>query len=261
MFFRRIIFLFTLVNAAFQAFSQSPILPEEAKPFVANGYEMLDYITGDLNGDKRADAILILRVPGEDTLLDDTPLRPLILLMRQPNGKLKQEKRSDNIIMCRHCGGLFGDPYEDTKIYDNGFTIDFYGGGNWRWSYQYTFSYSAAKKNWLLSKEMLGSFRADDPEMKMTEVNIGAAELEGINFDNFKPGTTYEDSRWKVTAAKTFFFDNPAIGNKPRKGYLLKGDVVTGIRKLKNFLEISFQNSKEHFTTGYVLKKDLIKIK
>jgi len=261
MIFRKGIFLLILANAAFQGFSQSKTLPAEARPFVLKGYEMMDYITGDLNGDKRADAILILKVVGEDTLIEDTLVRPFLILLRLANGKLRQEKRSDNMILCRHCGGVFGDPYEDTRIYNNGFTINFYGGSSWRWTYQYTFTYNATKKNWLLSKEEQGSFQSGDPEMTMKEVNIGAAELDGINFDNFNASPPYEDSRWKVTAAKTFFFDSPGIGNKPRKGYLMKGDVVIGIRELKNFVEVSFQNSKEQFTTGYVLKKDLVKIK
>ncbi len=261
MIFKKIIPLFILANAAFSGLSQSKSLPAEAKPFVVKGFEMLDYITGDLNGDKRADAILILKVPGEDTLTEDTLSRPLILLLRQPNGKLKQEKRNDNMVLCYHCGGVFGDPYEEGKISNNGFTLNFYGGSSWRWGYKYTFSYNAGKKNWLLSKEVQESFQSGDPENTTKEVNIGATELDGINFDNFNVNPAYDDSKWKVVAAKTFFFDSPGIGNKPRKGYLLKGNLVTGIRELKNFVEVSFQNSKEQFTNGYVLKKDLEKIK
>jgi hypothetical protein len=65
--------------------------------------------------------------------------------------------------------------------------------------------------------------------------------------------------KWKVTAAKTFFYDSPKLGSKPRKGYLLKGDNITVLRLLKNFVEVSFENSKNQFSTGYVLKKDLEK--
>jgi len=34
---------------------------------------------------------------------------------------------------------------------------------------------------------------------------------------------------------------------------------VTGIRQLKNFIEVSFDNGKGVFTDGYILKKDLEK--
>jgi len=260
MIFRRIIFLLILANAAFQGFSQSKVLPAEAKPFVVNGYEMMDYITGDLNGDKRTDAILVLKIKGEDTIIDESN-RPLIILVRQPNGKLKVEKRNDSAIMCYHCGGVFGDPYESTTIANNGFTLNFYGGSNDRWGYEYSFSYDVKKRNWLLVKEKDVSYRSTDPENTTVETSIAAAELEGISVDNFNSSPPYNDDKWKVVAGKTFFYSDPRIGSKPRKGYLVRNDVVTGIRELKNFVEVSFENSKEQFTIGYVLKKDLVKIK
>jgi len=260
MIFRIVTCCIILANAAFQGFSQSKTLPAEAKPFVVKGYEMMDYITGDLNGDKRADAILILKIKGEDTTIDETN-RPFIILIRQPNGKLMFEKRNDSMIMCYHCGGVFGDPYESTTIAQNGFILSFYGGSNDRWEYEYSFSYDPLKKNWRLIKERDVNYRSTDPENTTVETTIGAAELEGIVVDNFNGSPGYADEKWKVTATKTFFYNNPGIGSKPRKGYLLKDDIVTGIRELKNFVEISFQNKKEQFTTGYVLKKDLLKIR
>lgn len=241
--------------------AQDKVLPAEAKPFVAKGYEMMDYITGDLNGDKRPDAILILKVPGEDTGTSDMPERPFLLLLRQSNGKLKAEKRNDRMILCRQCGGVFGDPYVDTKISRNSFIINFYGGSNWRWDYVYTFRYDAASKNWLLMDEKQENYQSGDPEKTMKVTHIGAAELAGINFDNFNATPSYDDSKWKVVSAKTFFYDNPGIGSKHRKGYLLQGNTVTGIRELKNFVEVSFENAKENITEGYVLKKDLVKLK
>jgi len=253
--------LIIILAVACNAYGQDKILPAEARPFVPRGYEMLDYMTGDLNGDKRPDAIMILRQPGEDTLYDDGQVRPLILMLRQPNGRLKQEKRNDKMVLCRHCGGAFGDPYAAGKIEGNGFNLNFYGGSNWRWVYDYTFSYNPATRNWMLTKETQESFNSGDPDMTIKETNIGAAELAGINFDNFNASPAYDDSRWKVSAAKTFFYDSPGLGNKPRKGYLVMGNVATGIRELKNFVEISFANTKEEFTTGYILKKDLVKIK
>ncbi len=241
--------------------AQDKVLPAEAKPFVVKGYEMMDYITGDLNGDKRPDAILILKVPGEDSVIGNIPARPLILLLRQANGSLKAIKRNDQMILCHQCGGVFGDPYEDTRISKNSFVINFYGGSNWRWGIEYTFRYDAASNNWLLMKEKQENYQSGDPEKTMKVTHIGPAELAGINFDNFNATPSYDDSKWKVVSAKTYFYDSPGIGNKPRKGYLLKGNTVTGIRELKNFVEVSFENTKEKITEGFVLKKDLLKIR
>lgn len=244
----------------FSANAQTKILPAEAGSFVLKGYEMLDYITGDLNGDKRTDAILILKQPGEDTLSNGESSRPFFILIRQPNGKLKQQKRNDNVVLCRQCGGVFGDPYDNTTITGNYFTIVFYGGSSWRWGYTYRFAYQPARSNWLLVNEKQISFQSGDPETTTKEVIIEEEELNGVTIDNFSSTPPNADSKWKVTAAKTFFYDNPKLGSKTRKGYLLKDNQATGVRELKNFVELSFENGKGQFTNGYVLKKDVVKI-
>jgi hypothetical protein len=253
-----ILLFFILSATAIKA--QDKILPAEAKPFVLPGYEMLDYITGDLNGDKRPDAILLLRWPGEDTLTDDSHDRPFLLLMRQPNGKLKLEKRNDNLVMCRQCGGVFGDPYDNTEIKDNGFTISFYGGSSWRWGSQYRFDYKPAKKDWLLVKETQNSFQSGDPENTMKECIIEESELGEITVEKYTENSGSAETKWKVTAAKTFFYDNPKLGSKPRKGYLVKGDTFNALRILTNFIEVSFPNTKGEYTYGFILKKDLVKM-
>lgn len=249
-----------LLLLSFASNAQDKPLPGEAQSFIPKGYESLDYITGDLNGDKKADAILILKQPGEDSLDMDETHRPFILLIRQSDGKLKQVIRNDSVIMCRHCGGVFGDPYEGIQIYPSGFNITFYGGSSWRWTYHYEFVYKPVKKNWYLIKETQSSFQSGDPEMTMKEAVIEETELGEVPIGKFSSSPVYVDSKWKVIAAKTFFYDSPKLGNKPRKGYLLKGNVVTGIRHLKNYIEVSFDDGKGTFTDGYILKKDLEKI-
>ena len=221
---------------------------------------MLDYITGDLTGDNKTDAILILKQQGEDTLSAGKSIRPFLILIRQANGKLKQQKRNDNVVLCRQCGGVFGDPYDNTTIAGNNFTIEFYGGSSWRWGCSYKFSYKPAKLNWWLVNEKQVSFQSGDPETTTKEVTIEEKELMGVTIDNFTSTPPNADSKWKVITAKTFFYDNPKLGSKPRKGYLLKGNEATGVRELTNFVELSFENGNGKFTNGYMMKKDLQKL-
>lgn len=241
--------------------AQDKPLPDELKPFLLPGHEALDFITGDLNGDMKPDAILIQRVIGEDTLLEDDYTRPLFILVRQANNTLKQVVRNDSAILCRRCGGVFGDPYESGRIEHNGFSLYFYGGSAERWAYEYRFAWKPLKRDWLLVLESQTTFNANDPEMKMTDVTIKENELGPVSIKKFNATPVYEDSRWKVIAARTFFYTNPDPGSKPRKGYLVKGNVATGIRELKNFIEVGFENEKSEYTTGYILRKDLQKIK
>lgn len=241
--------------------AQEKVLPAELKPFVLKGYAMLDFTEGDLNADKQKDAILILKIPGEDTVTTDDLKRPFLLLIRRPDGKLKLEKRNDSLIMCCHCGGIFGDPYEAVTIQNNSFTVSFYGGSSWRWGYDYTFTYKSAKKNWFLTKEKQISYHNTEPEINIKEAIIEDDELGIIPLEKFSSDPPYEESEWNVVVAKAYFYSNPKIGSIPRKAYLLKGDHVTGIRHLKNFIEVSFENKDQEFTTGYILKSNLEKIK
>jgi hypothetical protein len=237
-----------------------PVVAPEAASFVPEGYEVLDYKTGDLNGDKKADAILILKIAGEDSSFEEND-RPLLLLIRQADGKLKQIAKNDNAVLCRQCGGVFGDPYEGLTIANNGFSISFYGGSSWRWGYTFDFVYRPLKKNWFLVKESQVSFQAGDPEATMKNSEIGESELGEISIQKFNSEPAYADTKWKVIAAKTFFYDSPKIGSKPRKAYLLKGNTVTGIRHLKNFIEVSFENKSGEISTGFILRNDLQAIK
>jgi hypothetical protein len=254
-----LIFFYT-ISFLFTSFGQPITLPDEAKPFVLKDHEVLDYATGDLNADKKPDAILILKPAGEDSAYGEELVRPFLILIRQGNGQLKQVLRNDKAIMCRHCGGIFGDPYQETDIHNKGFSISFYGGSSWRWAYQYDFVYRPAKNNWYLVKESQSSFNSGDPDMTMKNTDIKESELGEISLAKFSSEQQYEDSRWKVIAAKTFFYDSPELGSKPRKGYLVKGNIASGIRQFKNFIEVNFDNGTT-VSTGFILRKDLLKLK
>ncbi len=236
-------------------------VPEEAKKFIAAGYEPLDYKTGDINNDKRTDAILLLKRPGEDSLYEEEMLRPLIVLIRQADGKLKQVARNDHAIMCRQCGGVFGDPYEGMMLYPGGFSLNFYGGSSWRWGYEYKFSYKPLKKNWYLVKETETSFQSGDPEATMKTSTILENELGEVSISAFNADPEYKEMSWKVISLKTYFYDDPKLGSKPRKAYLVKGNVAMGVRVLKNFVLLSYTNDKDEITVGYTLRKDLMQIK
>jgi len=253
----KLFIVFVLLAASLTLHSQPPITPPEVDPFIPTGYEALDYVAGDLNGDKKKDGILILKTTGEDSVMEEELPRPLIVLIRQADGKLKQILRNDKAIMCRHCGGVFGDPYEGIQVFDKGFSLSFYGGSSWRWGYNYEFVYRPVKKNWFLIKESQSNFHSGDPDGTMKDAVIDETELGETSLEKFNCSPVYEDSKWKVKAVKTYFYDSPKLGSKPRKGYLLKGNVAIGIRSLKNFIEVSFEDNKGTFTSGYILRKDL----
>lgn len=159
--------------------------------------------------------------------------------------------------MCYHCGGVFGDPYEGLTAIKDGFKISFYGGSSWRWGLEFSFVYDSKRSALFLSKEKQVSYHSTDPELNIKETIIEAAEIGEINLEHFNADPFYEERKWKVSAPKAYFYDSPKLGSKPRKGYLLKGDEVTGKRILKSFVSVYFKNSKDEYTYGYILKSNL----
>ncbi len=241
-------------------------VPAEIKPFVQNGYDVLDFKTGDLNGDKKVDAILILKLKGEDTVVTEDyiePKRPLLLLVRQANGRLKLERQNDQIVMCRECGGMYGDPYSELSIEENGFAISFYGGSAWRWTRGYSFIYNAAKKDWFIAVETESTYWNGDPNKTFNSVSIPADEFGEISFSKFKRYDVDDAklSAWKVTSSKAYFYETASVKAKPLKSYLVKGDKTDTYRETANFILVEFENKKGKKTIGFILKKSLVRLK
>ena len=265
----RILFAAIFLFACLFSKGQAPFIPDEAKPFILPRYEALDYQTGDLNGDKKEDAILVLAMVGWDKVPGDRPAdydialaidRPFIILLRQANGKLKQALRNDSLILCVECSGL-GEPYEGTKTSSNGFVVSFVGAsGEWRWISEYKFVYKALQKKWVLNSEKRSTYKYNDPESTMKTVVITEAELGPVTVEKFSTSFTYDESKWKVKVAKTFFYDTPDLKSNPRKEYLVKDNLLAGMRHFTNFVEVSYDDGKGGYLHGFVLKKDLQKI-
>jgi hypothetical protein len=244
-----------------ESFSQEISIPDELKPFIMPGYEVLDVVKGDLNNDKRQDYLLVLKTAGEDTFsFDNTDWdanRPLLLITRQANGTLKTVAVNNELIFCKNCGGVMGDPYQGLVIKPGEFTAELYGGSSWHWEETFTFRYDAVKKNWFLQTHKSVSFQSGDPEKTMNESVISRSEIGDISIEKFTTNYNADSSSWKVKAPRTYFFKSPVIGSKPGKAYLVKGNKLISFKQFRNFVECSFTNSKGTVTTGYILKKDL----
>jgi hypothetical protein len=233
--------------------------PAGSAAFIPPGYEVHDFETGDLNGDGRKDVALVLKLKNEDTLEMGEAQRPLLLLTRGANGKLKQAVRCDSLILCRQCGGVFGDPYEGITISKNSITVNFYGGSGWRWGIEYIFKYEAATNNWWLEKETGIYYHSAEPDKMKTTV-YKREELGKISIGKMNEHLGACERNYKVTATKTYFYEQPDVKSKPRKGYLLKGDIVSCNRQTANFISVYYTNKKDRSSEGFILKKDLVPV-
>lgn len=260
----RPVIIAVLLTMAFgiPAYAQEKVLPAELKPFVLPEHEMLDFIKADLNLDGRKDYVLILKQEGEDTLTFDNEkwdaARTLLLITRQSDNKLKLAVTNTDIVLCRHCGGAMGDPYMGIEAKAGEFTLDFYGGSSWKWGNTITFRYDKLKKNWMLQREIITSSHPEEDRYVESSTNIERVEIGDVTLKNYTPYYNSDSSLLKVNVAKTYFYESPDLHSKPRKGYLIKGDIVTSVKRFRNFIECTFNNLNGSITTGYILRKDLI---
>jgi hypothetical protein len=163
-------------------------LPAEINALIPEGYVPLDVSSGDLNLDSFPDVVLIVKKPNEsDTsdVIDNPEKRPLLVILGDGNGKYKLAARNDNVVFCVNCGGVFGDPFEGVTIKRGYFSVEHYGGSNWRWTKIITFKYSKADNNWLLTRIGRDSFHTSDPNKSKSDIktakNFGKVLFERYN--------------------------------------------------------------------------------
>lgn len=162
-------------------------LPAELKEFIPAGYSFLSGEKGNLNLDKRADIVVVLKKDNEketSDVIDHPEKRPLLIFLGQSDGSYKLAARNDNTVYCVDCGGIFGDPFESLTITNGNFSVNHYGGSNWRWTRIISYKYSPADKNWYLFKDGSESFHTSNPDKVITKIKT-VKNFGKVSFDQF----------------------------------------------------------------------------
>jgi hypothetical protein len=172
-------------------------VPAEVRAFVEAGTKAIAVEAADLNGDGRGDFILVLERENPAKGEYDLPVnqRPLLILVRGEDGRLSEAKRNERMVMCSQCGGVWGDPFEGVEAGRNTFTVDFYGGSNWRWKYSYRFNYSRVDKTWQLVRAEEISYHTSDPDKMKTQVLTPPKHYGKIDIADFDPEKYKRPSR------------------------------------------------------------------
>ena len=121
-----------------------PLTGKSITEFIPKGYDTVETATGDLNKDGISDLVMVLRDKREDTAQMGSEIndmdRLLIILFKTTDGwKLAGKSRHE--ILCKNCGGIYGDPFNGINIANGVLVIDHYGGSNWRWAYTHKFRF------------------------------------------------------------------------------------------------------------------------
>jgi len=160
-------------------------VPAELKRLIPRETTLLDHQIADLNGDDRPDIVFI--VEGKSGESDDDGQRSLLIAVRQPDGSLKTVKQSDKVVYCRQCGGVFGDPFAGLEAARGGFSVNHYGGSNWRWSNSFRFAYSRRDDSWQLIRVEESSFHTANPNRIKSKAYKPPSDFGKIDIADFDP--------------------------------------------------------------------------
>ena len=118
--------------------------------FVPKDWAILFQAEGDLNRDGRPDAALILKFGEEDAdrfQAVEIP-RLLVFLLQAPSGGYRLSASTSKLVLCRACGGIYGDPVQDFNIERGAVVVSHYGGSRYRWGF--THRYRLQDGDWVL---------------------------------------------------------------------------------------------------------------
>lgn len=186
-----VLFILCCCSLAISAQDSGIAIPTRVVPFIEKGKIALALETADLNGDGFADYLLVVETPKAGRDVSGDGIRTLLILTADRNGELKLAARNDKAVYCRTCGGVFGDPFAGVTAKRNSFSVDNYGGSNWRWSDSYKFNYSRIDKTWQLVLVSKDSFMSTDPEKTgktkvITPKNFGKIDIARFDPDKIR---------------------------------------------------------------------------
>jgi hypothetical protein len=185
----RYFILFFLVGSTCVALAQKTVLSKipatgsGIMSFVPEGYDTLATTEGDLNKDKLNDIVLVLKAKEEDTGeagnadIDDLPDRLMVVLFKKGDGYIVAGRTSTSIL-CKNCGGVFGDPFAGVSITNGVLKIEHYGGSAWRWGSTHKFRF---QQN---SFYLIGETRISYWNVAMCEElgEFAATDYKDVNF-------------------------------------------------------------------------------
>ena len=171
-----------------QTFADDDV-PAEVQRLVPAGQTAIDYARGDVNRDGRPDYVVVLQRtpdPAEPEQYLDEP-RTLLVLTRRSDGSLVVAGKGPKAVLCRDCGGVWGDPLNGVHIEPGRFTIEHYAGSNSRWTRNFTFAWSRRDQTWQLVEVETTSYHVSDADKVERTVHRPPKHFGKIDLADFDP--------------------------------------------------------------------------
>jgi hypothetical protein len=131
-------------------------LPADIAGQVPDGYDVMTYLAGQLNGDDLTDYLVVVHHPDDSRTHPSS--RPLLIFIQEPGGTFRLAARNDHVVL--HADDGFqcdpfdpgNDPDELLVIRHRYFTVQNAVACGQHWSYYITFHYDARRDDWLFHR-------------------------------------------------------------------------------------------------------------
>lgn len=159
---------------------------DDLKSFATGGARILDSKLGDITGDGRGGAVLVIdpASTAQAPLGEGAP-REVVVLTRDDAGHLQKVASNRHVVPCGTCGGIVGDPYGYMRVSVGQFTIVSGGGSRERWTDEYTFTYDSGKKDWFVATVVRKVMDTETDQEK--HIRLTTRELGVVAFGGFDP--------------------------------------------------------------------------
>ena len=173
---------------------------QEIRDFLKVNEYIVTYASGDFNGDKLLDAVLVVGNEKEkhnDKTDSINYKRNLIILQRNAKGNLEKTLENEDVVYCYKCNSSQGSPLTSLVFKGNTFSVGHEAGKVNRWTRIITFEYEREKQLWWLIKDAASSYNImNSNDMKSevkTQNDFGFIYFQ--NYDAFSEDLTKQTSR------------------------------------------------------------------
>lgn len=172
----------------------------EIRDFLKVNEYIVTYASGDFNGDKLLDAVLVVGNEKEkhnDKTESINYKRNLIILQRNTKGNLEKTLENEDVVYCYKCNSSQGSPLTSIVFKGNTFSVEHEAGKVNRWTRIITFEYEREKQLWWLIKDAASSYNIMNSKEIQSEVktqdNFGFIYFQ--NYDAFSEDLTKQTTR------------------------------------------------------------------
>ena len=173
---------------------------QEIRNFLKVNEYIVTYASGDFNGDKLLDAVLVVGNEKEkhnDKTESINYKRNLIILQRNTKGNLEKTLENEDVVYCYKCNSSQGSPLTSIVFKGNTFSVEHEAGKVNRWTRIITFEYEREKQLWWLIKDASSSYNimnSNDIQSEVkTQDDFGFIYFQ--NYDAFSEDLTKQTTR------------------------------------------------------------------